>query len=831
MSLDLTRPASRSSDGDLTASAFDAEYYAAAYPDVVLPREELYGHFMTVGWIEGRNPNPYFDLVTYLLDHPDVAAAGMNPLFHFLSHGRAEGRAIVPAVSPLARSMLALGYKVQDWVGRLRAVVDEDFYCRFLPAFSERPPDPVAHFAYRGWREGLDPGPGQSTARMVQVYAHAAGLLLNPFLAHLEHVAGRYEPAADPDTSPPPGPSPPEPPLDLLRAAFDAAYYLRTHPDVEAAGVDAFEHYFYTGWREGRNPRADFDTAFYLKTYEDARAAGINPFWHFLTVGKADGRTGRNDAAPTPAAAPTTETDGAPDAAVAELVATEFSAAHYLSQYEDIKAAGIDPLHHFLVAGWREGRNPCRGFDTGYYLESNPDVLEVGINPFWHFLVAGRAEGRAGMRPGGYRRRILDAVREPRERTRGYRPADGVLLDGRALGRRLTKALAGRAGLAVALSHDCYVRVIGGTQIFIADEERRFREQGFAYLQLSPRLASLALAEADPDFEVQIVLDGEVVGLARLHVLTRTLERHAPSLPQRPVFVVHSLLGFDPVQVTALQRGLQPARSLFWLHDYTALCEGFNLLRNDLDHCKAPPVGSIACRVCIYGETRQRHLDRMAAFLGDGRFEVVAPSAAAMGLWHRHGVLPQLPSHVHPHWDLERATAVKRPPLRKGPVRVAFVGYPSPSKGWETFVRLAEEMAQDSEFEFLHFAAQGTRTVPEARFVVSEVTPHDRVATQRLLAAHRVDLLAILSPWPETFSYVAHEGLLAGCRLLCVEDSGNVAALVRRTGQGKVLRDAAAVVSYFTSGEARLEAVAARRNVPRYEARFTGTSATLEGLA
>lgn len=811
---------------NLTERLFNVDYYCFEYPDIAVPREALYRHFMSVGWIEGRNPHPYFDLVTYLLDHPDVACSGVNPFYHFLYHGEAEGRRVVPAVSPIARSKLALGYDLPDWVGRLRSVVDLDYYRRFLPPNDGPAPDMVAHFAYRGWREGLDPAVNQSTSAMIRSYGHAAGLLLNPFLAHQEVLEGRYVPPDVPNLIS-------GDPLILLRPEFDSLYYLSTYKDVEAAGVDPLKHYFYTGWREGRNPRADFDTNFYLNEYEDVRSSGLNPLWHFVAVGKADGRatcssTGL-DASPIQAA--DEAVDETSDDDVAALVAAEFSSAYYLSQYEDIRIAGVDPLHHFLVAGWREGRSPCRGFDTAYYLEANPDVRTAGINPFWHFLVAGRAEGRPGERPGGIRRRILDAARTPRERSQSYRPVEGVLMNGRAFGRRLAGALSERSRLAVSLSHDCYTRVIGGTQIFISDEEQRFRKLGFAYLQLSPRMSSLALAEPTSNFEVQVVLDGQVLGLMRLDLLGRILERQVPSLPSLPVFIVHSLLGFDPAGVAALQDRLRPARSLFWLHDYTALCEGFNLLRNDLDHCGAPPVDSMACRVCVYGEARRRHLDRMTVFLESGGYEIVAPSAAAMEVWNARGPLPNLPKLVHPHWELDILRPSRPKSLREGPFRVAFVGFPSASKGWNTFVRLVEEMAGDADFEFLHFAAQGTSTIPEVHFIVTEVTPSDRSATQRLLSAHKVDILAMLSPWPETFSFVAHEGLLAGCLLLCVDDSGNVAALARRTGRGWVLRDTAAVITYFTSGAAKSDTLAARQRVPRFTARPTGTSATIEGVA
>ena len=71
---------------------FDPAYYAAHNPDVVAAGVDLYRHFMTQGWKEGRNPDALFDTAFYLARNPDVAAAGVNPLSHFEANGWREGR-------------------------------------------------------------------------------------------------------------------------------------------------------------------------------------------------------------------------------------------------------------------------------------------------------------------------------------------------------------------------------------------------------------------------------------------------------------------------------------------------------------------------------------------------------------------------------------------------------------------------------------------------------------------------------------------------------------------------------------------------------------------
>ncbi|MFC7607959.1 hypothetical protein [Teichococcus aestuarii] len=54
----------------------------------------------------------------------------------------------------------------------------------------------------------------------------------------------------------------------------------------------------------------------------------------------------------------------------------------------------MDPMMHYLLHGFAEGRESFGGFDAAAYLAANPDVAEAGMNPLLHFLQFGAAEGR-----------------------------------------------------------------------------------------------------------------------------------------------------------------------------------------------------------------------------------------------------------------------------------------------------------------------------------------------------------------------------------------------------------------------------------------------------
>lgn len=71
-----------------------------------------------------------------------------------------------------------------------------------------------------------------------------------------------------------------------------------------------------------------------------------------------------------------------------------FDPVFYLTKYEDVRQADVDPVSHYARFGWIEGRDPSEYFNTTYYLSNNPDVKEKRINPLVHFIRFGARENR-----------------------------------------------------------------------------------------------------------------------------------------------------------------------------------------------------------------------------------------------------------------------------------------------------------------------------------------------------------------------------------------------------------------------------------------------------
>lgn len=149
---------------------------------------------------------------------------------------------------------------------------------------------------------------------------------------------------------------------------FDADYYVACNPDMAEQRAETLAHYHAYGWREGRKPNLYFDPGWYLAQNPDVAAEGIDPLLHYLVCGEAEGRrpSGWFDPAWYKATYSVPEGMHAlrhyllhrADGSVSAMA--EFDSPFYLKAYPDVAAAGLDPLEHYMVQGFREARKPFR---------------------------------------------------------------------------------------------------------------------------------------------------------------------------------------------------------------------------------------------------------------------------------------------------------------------------------------------------------------------------------------------------------------------------------------------------------------------------------------
>ncbi|WP_428487097.1 glycosyltransferase [Rhodopila sp.] len=184
--------------------------------------------------------SPLFDAAYYLERHPDLAAAGTDPVTHYVATGA------------------ALGYEPC-------LLFDGSWYAATYADCARSGLSPLVHYVTEGASRGHDPHPLFDTA-WYAVHNPAAGPGVEALLHYLREGAAAGA---------------------MPNALFDPAGYLSEYPEAQASGLDPLQHFLRRGAGLGYDPHPLFDTGWYAATYPEVAASGMNPLGHYLRVGAA----------------------------------------------------------------------------------------------------------------------------------------------------------------------------------------------------------------------------------------------------------------------------------------------------------------------------------------------------------------------------------------------------------------------------------------------------------------------------------------------------------------------------------------------------------------
>lgn len=213
------------------------QWYLAQYADAAKSDHGATEHYLKAGAKLLYDPGPGFSTRRYLRANPDVAAAGMNPLLHYLRFGQNEGRVCFPVggytaddTPPVVMARDADDLERDVQIIRKTRLFDPDYYLRIYPDIGASGMDPLLHYVEHGAREGR-----------------------------------------------------------LPNAYFDTRFYQAAYqtPDDHS---NPLAHYATTTGSDAYSTSRQFDGRFYLAYYADARTSGLKPLEHFLVQGVLEGR-------------------------------------------------------------------------------------------------------------------------------------------------------------------------------------------------------------------------------------------------------------------------------------------------------------------------------------------------------------------------------------------------------------------------------------------------------------------------------------------------------------------------------------------------------------
>lgn len=495
---------------------------------------------------------------------------------------------------------------------------------------------------------------------------------------------------------------------------------------------------------------------------------------------------------------------------VLALLRAEFDSDFYLAANKDVADAGADPFEHFMLFGGDEGRDPRSDFSMRRYLDLNLDVKDAGVNAFVHWITAGRREGRTTDHGLGFRFETLWSGKPIEARLHDLRMATPDRPPNATA--NLTEALADLTedrAVHFTVSHDDYTRGVGGVQLCIRLEADALRVDGRDHIHLFPGAPSVVVDVERESPTLGVVVNGALAGFFAHSEVAAVF---APRMKARPTsLAIHSMIGHAPTALMSVIQAMGMSSAYYWLHDFSSLCAGYALMRNDVAFCGAPPIDSAACEICTYGRRRRIQVAAHVALFQALEITMISPSRSALDLWKtRFPVQPER-MLVHPHASIEPRQEAARGGLATGsPLRVAFLGMPTLHKGWPIFAELASRFADDPRYEFHHFSAIQDPRVP-AKFTRVAPTTENPQPMIPMLEELAVDIVLVWSLWPETFCFAALEGLAAGAALVTNPLAGNVVDIATAAGAaGRVIANEDRLSAFFATGEALALARAGR---------------------
>ena len=240
----------------------------------------------------------------YLANNPDVAAAGMDPLEHYLKFGEAEDRWPNPYFDP-------------------------KYYRAHAPGAKKYAGSALEHYEVIGWTRERNPSAKFSNRLYLQQYPSVAKKGIDPLGYHLK--TGRFKGNIAFQTS-----LEKDDDDDLIATMrlinesglFDGDWYKKYYTDLWYADVDPLFHYVNHGWKEHRNPNVFFDSGWYKANYAADIRKDQDPLLFYIKEGSDLGHD------PSP----------------------NFSCEAYILDNPDLDYEGIEPLSHYINKGIAEGR-------------------------------------------------------------------------------------------------------------------------------------------------------------------------------------------------------------------------------------------------------------------------------------------------------------------------------------------------------------------------------------------------------------------------------------------------------------------------------------------
>jgi len=228
------------------------------------------------------------------------------------------------------------------------------------------------------------------------------------------------------------------------------------------------------------------------------------------------------------------------------------------------------------------------------------------------------------------------------------------------------------------------------------------------------------------------------------------------------------------------------------LHDYYLICPKVNLLDEEFNYC-IDTRSDDKCRNCIkssFGfdtyflkKWREEVLKILPKFS-----RIIVPSASAKEIFEREYNLDNITVIEHGMNENKAEVIVRHKKIQDDTFNVAFIGGLAPNKGSGVIYNMILNNSESDIRWYLIGEIGDQRLNLMERNDVIKFGMYSRENIKEILQSNKIDMVCILSIWPETYSYTLSEAWIAGLPVVG-SGLGAIKERIESTGAGVIVQD------------------------------------------
>lgn len=337
----------------------------------------------------------------------------------------------------------------------------------------------------------------------------------------------------------------------------------------------------------------------------------------------------------------------------------------------------------------------------------------------------------------------------------------------------------------ISISYGNYLIQNGGTDKVIREHQVMFNSQGIDYLFLFPVIRNIKVGKKIRIFRYWgINKNNNFIGLYKIESAFSYIEKNFNQGNKcRALFVHHTWRVQQRDLITILKSFDVPI--YYYLHDFYSICDGKNLIDHDGIYCGYGLNGincKTSCRYYNQSQLNKKNFITLIEIFGE-RLTFVAPSDNTREIYVSTFDKYATRFVSIPHQKLQGEYFKNNFVY---PIKVAFIGKQVALKGWDDYKGLIDRFGNDPDYEF-YYLGTGTDAPTNIKVVEVSVRKQGLDAMMNTLRELEIDIVLLLSKWPETYSYTYFEAYAAGCYIITYNCSGNMSDMVKKNGNGTVV--------------------------------------------